>query len=105
MEIPSEARKGTCNDHPAMEQGQAARSALDYENSQHMIWTSRKRLAARKSGVGLAILREHTVVEQTNIAKAGWTNAKSNQAFFMGQDTVAEAIALPEEMNNSRLAA
>lgn len=37
-------------------------------------------------------------VEQTNIAKAGWTNAKSNQAFFFGQDTVAEGIATPEEM-------
>ncbi len=37
-------------------------------------------------------------VEQTNIAKAGWTNAKSNQAFFFGDDTVAEGIATPEEM-------
>ena len=37
-------------------------------------------------------------IEQTNIAKAGWTNAKSNQAFFFGNDTVAEGIAVPEEM-------
>lgn len=37
-------------------------------------------------------------VEQTNIAKAGWTNGKSNQSFFFGEDTVAEAIAIPEEM-------
>jgi N4-gp56 family major capsid protein len=37
-------------------------------------------------------------VEQTNIAKEGWANAKSNQAFFFGQDTVAEGIAIPEEM-------
>lgn len=37
-------------------------------------------------------------VEQTNIAKAGWTGSKSNQAFFFGQDTVAEGIAVPEEM-------
>jgi len=37
-------------------------------------------------------------VEQTNIAKAGFTNAKSNWAFFMGDDTVAEGIAVPEEM-------
>jgi N4-gp56 family major capsid protein len=37
-------------------------------------------------------------VEQTNIAKAGWTNGKSNQAFFFGEDTAAEAIAIPEEM-------
>jgi N4-gp56 family major capsid protein len=37
-------------------------------------------------------------VEQTNIAKAGWSLGKSNQAFFFGQDTVAEGIAIPEEM-------
>ena len=37
-------------------------------------------------------------VEQTNIAKAGFTNAKSNWAFFFGQDTVAEGIAVPEEI-------
>ena len=39
-------------------------------------------------------------VEQTNIAKgSNWsTNAKSNWAFFFGQDTVAEGIAVPEEM-------
>jgi N4-gp56 family major capsid protein len=37
-------------------------------------------------------------VEQTNIAKAAFTNAKSNWAFFFGMDTVAEGIAIPEEM-------
>ena len=37
-------------------------------------------------------------VEQTNIAKSSWANAKSNWAFFFGQDTVAEGIAVPEEM-------
>ena len=37
-------------------------------------------------------------VEQTNIAKATWSNNKSNWAFFFGADTVAEAIAVPEEM-------
>lgn len=37
-------------------------------------------------------------VEQTNIAKAGFTNAKSNWAFFFGQDTVAEGVVVPEEM-------
>jgi hypothetical protein len=43
-------------------------------------------------------------VEQTNIlagvANGGsaWSNAKSDWAYFMGQDTVAEAIAIPEEM-------
>jgi N4-gp56 family major capsid protein len=37
-------------------------------------------------------------VEQTNIAKETFTNAKSNWAFFFGQDTVAEGIVVPEEM-------
>ena len=37
-------------------------------------------------------------IEQTNIAKASWTNGKSNWAFFFGADTVAEGIAIPEEM-------
>jgi hypothetical protein len=35
-------------------------------------------------------------VEQTNIAKAG--SANTDWAFFFGNDTVAEAIAVPEEM-------
>jgi N4-gp56 family major capsid protein len=52
-------------------------------------------------------------VEQTNIAKGigttgistanggdmvGWSQAKSDWIFFFGNDTVAEAIAVPEEM-------
>ncbi len=37
-------------------------------------------------------------VEQTNIAKAGFTTALSNWAFFFGDDTVAEGVAVPEEM-------
>ncbi len=46
-------------------------------------------------------------VEQTNIAKGTgtdgitqttWVNAKSDWIFFFGNDTVAEAIAVPEEM-------
>ena len=37
-------------------------------------------------------------VEQTNQASAAWTNAKSDKAYFFGADTVAEAIAVPEEM-------
>jgi len=37
-------------------------------------------------------------IEQTNIAKATWTNAKSNWAYFFGADTVAEGIAVPGEM-------
>lgn len=37
-------------------------------------------------------------VEQTNIAKGSWTNALSDWIFFMGADTVAEGIAVPEEM-------
>ena len=37
-------------------------------------------------------------VEQNNIAKASWTNAKSNWAFFFGADTVAEGSAVMEEI-------
>ena len=37
-------------------------------------------------------------VEQTNIAKSAWSNAKSGWSFFFGDDTVAEGIAVPEEM-------
>lgn len=46
-------------------------------------------------------------IEQTNIAKGTgtdgitqttWTNGKSDWIFFFGNDTVAEAIAVPEEM-------
>ncbi len=44
-------------------------------------------------------------VEQTNInnyrgstAGVAWTNAKSGVLFFFGEDTVAEAIAIPEEI-------
>ena len=37
-------------------------------------------------------------VEQTNIAKAGFSSAQSNWAYFFGADTVAEGIAVPEEM-------
>lgn len=37
-------------------------------------------------------------VEQTNIPKAAWTNGVSNWAYFFGNDTVAEGIAVPEEM-------
>lgn len=36
--------------------------------------------------------------EQTNIAKASWSGGKSDWCFFMGEDTVAEAIAVPEEV-------
>jgi N4-gp56 family major capsid protein len=35
-------------------------------------------------------------VEQTHIASAGWTN--TDRVFFFGQDTVVEAIAIPEEI-------
>ncbi len=51
-------------------------------------------------------------VEQTNVAKGGaadsstwtafvadaWNNAKSDWVFFFGSDTVAEGIAVPEEI-------
>src|SRR6266481_2797631 len=46
-------------------------------------------------------------VEQTNVAKGtgtdgitttAWSNAKSDWIFFFGNDTIAEAMAIPEEM-------
>jgi len=37
-------------------------------------------------------------IEQTNVAKSSWSNAKSDWAFFFGEDTVAEGIAIPEEI-------
>jgi N4-gp56 family major capsid protein len=40
-------------------------------------------------------------VEQTNIAKAAWSNGQSNWAYFFGSDTVAEGIVIPEEMRGA----
>jgi N4-gp56 family major capsid protein len=37
-------------------------------------------------------------IEQTNIASLAWTNAKSDQIYFFGSDTVVEAFAIPEEV-------
>lgn len=37
-------------------------------------------------------------VTQTHIASEGWTNGKSDAAYFFGADTVTEAIAIPEEL-------
>ena len=37
-------------------------------------------------------------VEQTNIASQGWTNGLSDEIFFFGADTVAEAFSIPEEI-------
>ena len=36
--------------------------------------------------------------EQTAIASEGWTNAKSDAAYFFGADTVCEGVAVPEEI-------
>ncbi len=36
--------------------------------------------------------------EQTAIASQSWSNAKSDQAFFFGEDTVLEAIVVPPEI-------
>lgn len=36
--------------------------------------------------------------EQTAVAKQGWTNNLSDQAFFFGEDTVMEALVIPEEI-------
>lgn len=40
-------------------------------------------------------------IEQNNIAKGTFTNAKTNWAFFFGEDTVAEAIVVPEEIRGA----
>ncbi len=37
-------------------------------------------------------------IEQTHIASSSWSNAKSDKIIFFGDDTVAEAIATPEEI-------
>lgn len=37
-------------------------------------------------------------IEQTNIAAESWTNGKSSQVHFMGNDRVVEGIAIPEEV-------
>ena len=36
--------------------------------------------------------------EQTTIASQGWSNAKSDEAYFFGADTVIEAIVCPPEI-------
>lgn len=38
------------------------------------------------------------IIEQNQVAKAGWTNSKSNQMHAFGADTVMEGIVIPEEM-------
>ena len=37
-------------------------------------------------------------VEQTNVASQGWSNGLSDEIFFFGADTVAEAFSIPEEI-------
>jgi len=36
--------------------------------------------------------------EQTAIASESWSNAKSDAVYFFGEDTVAEALVIPEEI-------
>lgn len=36
--------------------------------------------------------------QQTNVASEGWTNSKSDAAYFFGADTVCEAITEPEQI-------
>ena len=44
--------------------------------------------------------------EQTAIDSEGWSNAKSDAAYFFGADTVCEGVAVPEEIRGGfRLAA
>lgn len=38
------------------------------------------------------------LIEQNNIASAAWSATVSDKAFFFGNDTVAEAIVVPEEI-------
>lgn len=40
-------------------------------------------------------------VEQTNIDKKNWSNGKSDEIFFLGDDCVAEAAVIPEEMRGA----
>jgi N4-gp56 family major capsid protein len=40
-------------------------------------------------------------IEQTNIAKTGFAAGLSNWAFFFGEDTVAEALVVPEEIRGA----
>jgi hypothetical protein len=84
-----------------------------------MVHSCARAQAARKGRCGKQrIPREYEdentrYVEQTNIAKgigttgistanggdmAAWTNGKSDWIYFFGNDTVAEAVAVPEEM-------
>ncbi len=37
-------------------------------------------------------------VTQTNVATETWANAKSDAAYFFGEDTVTEAVSVPEEL-------
>jgi hypothetical protein len=37
-------------------------------------------------------------ISQTNAASEGWSNAKSDAAYFFGADTVTEAVSVPEEL-------
>ncbi|CAB4211912.1 hypothetical protein UFOVP1419_50 [uncultured Caudovirales phage] len=37
-------------------------------------------------------------IEQTNVAKGTWANAKSGWIYFFGEDAVSEGVATPEEI-------
>lgn len=37
-------------------------------------------------------------ISQTNIASEGWSNSKSDAAYFFGADTVTEVVTCPEEI-------
>ncbi len=38
------------------------------------------------------------LIQQTNVASEGWTTGKSDACYFFGADTVAEGMAIPEEI-------
>lgn len=42
--------------------------------------------------------RNTRIVEQSNIGSAGFSNGKTDNAFMFGEDTVVEAVAVPEEL-------
>ncbi len=43
----------------------------------------------------------HGIPSNSNQTFTAWTNGKSDWAFFFGEDTVAEAIVVPEEMRGA----
>jgi len=64
----------------------------DLESIQQYVSEGWNRIMAGEKGRADAV----RMVSQTNIASKGWTN--TDEAFFLGADTVTEAVACPEEV-------